>query len=333
MSTETASRIVVSDRPVFDVSRGLARRALLVAALVAVPILSQGETLDVRQADPVQAPRPFAVDVHAPDDPSGHHIILIPGLGNSALVWNRTVDALRSYGHTLHVLTLAGFAGQASVEGELLPQVHQALIDYARPLDRPAVIGHSLGGAMAFWVSSTAPSVFGPIIAVDGVPFLPALMQPGATEESARPGAEQFRDMLTAMTPEAYERQTVYTLSTMITDPEDTRWVAEISKGSDPKAVASAVHDLMTRDLRDDVAAITSPVMLIAAGAPAPTGDAAEDLRRRYAAQITQVPDHRLEVVASARHFVMLDAPERFLELVREHLSESFTAKASTAEN
>jgi len=36
---------------------------------------------------------------------------------------------------------------------------------------------------MAFWLASSEPDLFGRIIAVDGVPFLPALMNPAAAAE------------------------------------------------------------------------------------------------------------------------------------------------------
>jgi pimeloyl-ACP methyl ester carboxylesterase len=41
-----------------------------------------------------------------------------------------------------------------------------------KKLDHPVIVGHSLGGFLAFWIAATAPDAVGPLVAVDGVPFL-----------------------------------------------------------------------------------------------------------------------------------------------------------------
>lgn len=41
----------------------------------------------------------------------------------------------------------------------------------AKKLKKPAVIGHSLGAFMAFDPGTAEPDLFGPLVAVEGVPF------------------------------------------------------------------------------------------------------------------------------------------------------------------
>jgi len=89
------------------------------------------------------APRSFSVEVHGRGSP----VLLIPGLACGGEVWAQTVDRYQA-SHELHVLTLAGFAGQKPIEAPSLSTVRSELAAYIREhrLERPIVVGHSLGG-------------------------------------------------------------------------------------------------------------------------------------------------------------------------------------------
>ncbi len=252
---------------------------------------------------PAAAPvRSFSVKVSG----RGRPMILIPGLGCSGEVWRSTVEHVAAAGYQAHVLTLAGFAGQPAVPGGSLDRVRRDVIEYIRAehLDHPVLVGHSLGGFLAFWIAATAPDAVGPVIAVDGVPFLPALLDPDATAESSRANAAMMRDMLAKQGPEEFARQNRAFLSQMITGAAELDEVARDSARSDPAAVGRAVHELMTTDIRPLVPAIRTPVLLVAAGQGLDAGALA-----RYQSQVSAVPHHRVVVAARARHFVMLDDP------------------------
>lgn len=117
-------------------------------------------------------------------------MILIPGLLSSGDVWSGTVAHFKDR-YECHVLTLAGFAGQPAVPPPFLQTVRDDVLRYIqeKKLDHPVIVGHSLGGFLAFWIAATAPDAVGPLVAVDGVPFLPALMDPSATLATAATAA------------------------------------------------------------------------------------------------------------------------------------------------
>ena len=124
----------------------------------------------------------------------GPAVLLIPGLLSSGEVWDSTVARYQDR-YTLHVLTLAGFGGPAPVGAPFLSRVRDEVITYLREqkLQKTVIVGHSLGGFLGFWIAATAPDLVGGLVAVDGVPFLPALGNPAATAESARAQAEQIK--------------------------------------------------------------------------------------------------------------------------------------------
>ncbi|HTE53675.1 MAG TPA: alpha/beta fold hydrolase [Kofleriaceae bacterium] len=255
---------------------------------------------------PAAAPRSFTVEVIG----SGSPMILIPGLACSGEVWRGAVEHFRAT-HQLHVVTLAGFAGQPAIGAPFLDRVRRDLIQYIRDqrLVRPVVVGHSLGGFLGFWIAATAPELVGGVIAVDGVPFLSALMDPTATAATSQAIAGQIRDQMAAQTREQFAAQNRRALTGMITAPADVDRVAATSGRSDPAAVGLAVYEIMTTDLRPSVSAIRSPTLLVAAAGQAADPRERDQIAARYEQQIASIPVHRVAVAARARHFVMLDDP------------------------
>lgn len=273
-------------------------------------------TAAVAGAEGAEPPPAFAVEVTGEGPP----MVLIPGLASSGEVWEATVERYRDH-YRLHVLTLAGFAGQPPIAPPLLATARDQLVRYLEGLgeERPVLVGHSLGGFLALWVAATVPDRVAAVVAVDGVPFLPALVDPAATADGVRPLADQRRQLYATWTPEQLLLQSRIALATMITDPADVEEAVRWSAASHPSAVGHAMAEAMTTDLRATVAAIEAPVLLIAAAEPAADERMRESLRESYEAQLEKVERHRVVLATEARHFVMLDDPD-FLHAVMDDL-------------
>lgn len=271
---------------------------VIVAVLVSTSI--SGRSADDRAA--------FDVEVHG----SGRPVLLVPGLATTGEVWDSTVARLKDR-YELHVLTLAGFGGPEPVGEPFLPRVASAMIEYVeeRGLVQPVVVGHSLGGFLAFMAAAEAPTAFGGVVAVDGVPFLPALMNPSAMPAGQVEQAGAMKRLYGSITPEQFQMQNRMALSSMITDPADVDRAARWAAKAQPSAVGSAIAEMMTIDLRQRVARIDVPVLLVGAlgAAPAPM---AGPLRDAYRAQVAAVPHAEVVFAERAKHFVMLDDPAFF---------------------
>jgi pimeloyl-ACP methyl ester carboxylesterase len=241
---------------------------------------------------------PFSVSVHG----AGKPMILIPGLESSGAVWDGTVAHYKTT-HQLHVLTVAGFAGEPAIPGLKLCDVRDGVIRYIREnkLDHPVIVGHSLGGFVALWIAATAPELTGRIVSVDGVPFLPALFGESASEEDAA----RMQKMYASLSPQQMETMARMALTQMIAEPKNIEMAAGWAAKSDSAFVGQAVYDLMTTDLRPELEAIRAPVLLIGAGKA--LGAKAESA---YEAQIANAPLHRVAIATNALHFIMLDDPD-----------------------
>ncbi|HAP61887.1 MAG TPA: alpha/beta hydrolase [Cytophagales bacterium] len=177
------------------------------------------------------------------------------------------------------------------------------------------VVGHSLGGYMALSLASTEPERFGQLIVVDGLPWLPAVQMPGATEESIKPIAENMRNMMNQPRSETFEAQQRIMMTSMVTAEEDIETSVQWSVDSDPATVAQAMYELWTHDLRDDIAVIKAPTLVLGAWiAYKDYGATHQSVKSAYSAQFTQLEGTELYLTDKGKHFIMWDDEEFFFE-------------------
>lgn len=243
----------------------------------------------------------------------GQALILIPGVGCSGEVWDETVVTL-SQSYQCHVLTLPGFGGQPAVahEGKYVEFIKTELKQYLEqePLERPVLVGHSLGGFIGLLLAGEADSGLEGLVIVDSLPFLPAAMNPGATEASAKGMATGMVQQAQSMPPDQHRQM----LSTMITDPEHIEEALKWSSKSDRATVSQAMMELYTTDLRDDIADIRIPVLVMGSWVAYKNfGATRESTESIFRAQYAALPQVEIRMTDVGKHFIMWDDPEFFL--------------------
>jgi len=296
----------------------LASASLLVAGSVALAV--RAEAAPVVQTSPAFTSDRLSVEVVG----SGPDVILIPGLASSREVWRAEAGRLKAT-HRVHLVQLAGFAGEPWTHGDgaFLEPVVGELARYIREagLERPAVIGHSMGGLTGVLLAQAEPGLVGKVMSVDSLPFFSAMFGPQVTAETARPFAAQAAAGILAADEAGFRAQQAQTAIGMVRDPATREAMVEWSMASDRQAMAAAIRDVMTTDARPGLAAMTTPVWALYAsdadgGAPAAGADALWG--REYAA----LPGVKLVRVDGSRHFIMADQPARFAELVDQFLAD-----------
>jgi N-formylmaleamate deformylase len=257
-----------------------------------------------RPARPHRAfePTAFGVEVSG----TGRPVILIPGLGCPGSIWNDTVAHLAPSAQT-HVLTLSGFAGRAPIDKPLVETARAELATYIRDrhLDHPVVIGHSLGGFLAYWVAGTEPDLVGPVIAVDAVPAIGAF--PGAADNGA-----QLRDAWKKMSDDEFAAATRQFFGAMANDPIKLQPLLADILRSDRRAMADAFYELFATDIRPELPNISAPVLAIIADSP---------YQKFIVEQLAPVPQHEVVVVPRTKHMVMYDDPSGFQRAVDSFLA------------
>ncbi|PWK53906.1 alpha/beta fold hydrolase [Pleionea mediterranea] len=256
----------------------------------------------------------------------GPAVILIPGLMSDDRVWQTTVDALKQ-DYQLHLVSIAGFAGSPPVSSPSLKRVKQQLLSYIQQqqLQHPVIIGHSLGGFMGFWLASSEPDIIGPVVSVDGLSFVgPVFTQTNQTTvQDLKLRAEQIKLFYSKLSQQQLRLQTQTTLAIQTQAPAHQKIVLNMAEASDPTTVGEAMHILMTTDLRQQVANITQPVLLLGASGAFPLPQDHKRVNALYQSQLSAIPNASLLVNTRARHFIMYDDPDWLTQQLTQFLEQS----------
>ncbi len=276
------------------------RRHFIVASLA----LALAGCLPAAQAAPRFQPTRFTVEVRG----EGPDVILIPGLTSSRNVWNATIAAVPGYRY--HLVQVAGFAGApaaGNARGPVIAPLADELARYIadRRLERPAIVGHSMGGTLAMMVGARSPDLAGRIMVVDMLPQPAHLF--GGNADDLGPLAGRLRDMIA--TPGG--RRLFANFMTAFSPPDSA------NARSDPDVVGRAMHDLANLDLTPQLARIRAPLTVVYAS-PDPQARAAID--RSFGAAYRSARNASLVRIDGSGHMVMLDQPARFQTVLREFL-------------
>lgn len=246
----------------------------------------------------------------------GAPVVLIPGLASPAAVYDE-VTAKIGKDHRLILVQVNGFAGSPASSGSvdnLLPGAVDELAAWlaANHIEKPAVIGHSMGGLMGMMLAKAHPHAVGRLLIVDALPFYGMLFGPTATPDAIRPVVEQMRAGLVNGTSPP---QVPPHMSN--TDAGKTKILAWL-RASDPKTVGEALVEDATTDFRPELPALSAvPVTVLYAAPSTEMKPMADGL---YREAYKGLPNAKLVPVESSEHFIMLDQPERFDEEVAAFL-------------
>lgn len=241
---------------------------------------------------------------------TGKPIILIPGLMSDASVWRKSAEIL-SKQHELHLVSVAGFAGQPPIDDISLVKLQQDLVNYIRinNLTELTIIGHSMGAFLGYYLALELPDNVGKVIAVDGLPFVsPIFTRTNKTKPSdAKPYAQQIKAQYQSLNNTQLAAMTKQGVFIQATSTQDQTKVIEMAKRSDPKTVGTIMHDLMITDLRDSLKNLKVPVLVLGASGAFRSEAEHEYVENLYKEQFALTELVELRMNRSVRHFIMFD--------------------------
>ncbi len=265
----------------------------------------------------------FHVRIDGPAHPVGD-VILIPGLSSSPRVWDGLTEGLkgRYRVHRLHVQGFAGAPAQDNATGDVAAPVAAELARYIaeQGLNKPAVIGHSMGGTIAMMLAARHPESVGRLMVVDMVPFMGAMFgPPGTTAESVAPIADRLHAGMIAASDELYQQLAAAGIAGMINTESLRAGPLEDSARSDRAVSSAAFRELIVTDLRPEIGRITAPtrVLYVKFNDPRMTDEITDAI---YRASFADLPGATLTRIDDSAHFIMLDQPARFAAEVNAFL-------------
>lgn len=254
----------------------------------------------------------------------GPDVILIPGLASTAEVWRGVADRLAGQ-RRLHLVSVRGFgdlAPGANASGAVMAAIAAEVRRYITEagLQRPAVIGHSMGGQVGLRVAADAGSGVGRVMVVDSSPFFPALISPQATVGDVEPIAQLAFQAIHFLGDEAL-RSRGRQMGLELGGATDAVFGTLGWQGGDRRVLAQSLYEVMTVDLRRRLPDITAPVTVVygwSADQASPRSRTDSLFRGAYARLRTLAAFVPIE---GAEHMVMIDQPTRFMAAVNRFLA------------
>lgn len=253
----------------------------------------------------------------------GRPLILIPGLASGSWAWQSTIREF-ARDHVVYVLTLPGFDGRPAAGPNPFANARAAVGELiaSRHLDKPVIVGHSIGATLGLAVAEDVPTGLGGVVAVDGMPVFPRTedMPPDARAQMA----ERVRASMANATPTVFaSQQQQYMRVVGVLDMSMADDLAKLSARSDPASSGQYAADDMALDLRPGLKTIQAPVLVIS---PFYDQDGIamnmkeSDKAAYYGSLMAGTPKLQVVSISPARHFVMFDQPQKFNETLRTFL-------------
>ena len=249
----------------------------------------------------------------------GRAVILVPGLQGGPWVWQGTIEKLQK-DHVVYAVTLAGFDGvpPPADGGNLFERANASLkqLIEQRKIDKPVLVGHSLGGTLALRFASEHPELISGVVAVDGLPIFPGMERVTAPQRQAM--AAQMQQQMAAATPEQFQAQSLgYMQKIGVIDPQLAARYAPMNARSDIKASAQYMAEDLAFDGRAALKNANVPILEISPyNAPdfsqPPMAMSEAQKTAYYQSLLADAPNAKVVSIAPSRHFVMLDQPVKF---------------------
>lgn len=258
-----------------------------------------------------QAQEAFQVKVTG----KGNPVLLFPGFACTGEIFDETVKAL-SINNECHVFTFAGFGAVPAMEMPWLPKIKDQVVAYVKTkkLNKPVIIGHSLGGTLGLWLAATNQSLFKKVIAVDALPCNGAVMMPNydaSTIVYESPYSKQMLQLDTA----SFRKQAQQQVGFMMLNKDKQTKVVDMMLQADRKTYVYGYIDLLKLDLRNDIAGIQIPVVVLAA-----TNPNKAMVEKTYNEQYAKLGNKVIHYADKSAHFVMYDQPEWYISKIKENI-------------
>ncbi|MDQ6529005.1 alpha/beta hydrolase [Flavobacterium sp. LHD-85] len=183
-------------------------------------------------------------------------IIFIPGFASSGDVWNET-KAVFEKDFTCYTLTMAGFARVKPQPNPSFENWKNGIAQYIKDnkIEKPIVIGHSMGGGLALAIAADYPELIGKIVVVDALPCLAALSDPSFKSKENNDCSATVKQMTGMNETQFYDMQKQM-MPRLLQDQSKLETVVSWSVKSDRNTFGQMYCDFYNTDLRAKISQI-----------------------------------------------------------------------------
>ena len=256
-------------------------------------------------------PQPVRLHHHEQGPVDGPAVVLGPSLGTRLAMWDRLADELSDRYRVIRYDTRGHGASPVTpgpYSTDVLTEDVVALAD-SLGLERFAVVGLSLGGAIGQTLAATRPErVSSLVLCCTG----PSFGDPRPWQERAARVRAEGMAWLREPT-----KQRWFTRDLLESQPDECARLLDMLTGTSPEGYAACCEALGSFDMSEHLGRIKAPTRVVA-GAQDPV------ITPEVAASLADaIPDAELVVLHDASHLANADRPEAFNTAVRDHLERT----------
>lgn len=241
-------------------------------------------------------------------------IIFIPGFASSGEVWNDT-KSIYDKDFTCYTLTMAGFAEVPAQPNATFTNWEIRIVDYIKDnkIEKPILIGHSMGGGLALAIASDYPELIKKIIVVDALPCLAALMNP-TFKSVAKTDCSAMINQMTSATNEQFYQMQKMSIPRLVADTSKQELVVGWSVKSDRRTFAEMYCDFSNTDLREKIKTIKCPSLIL-------LEEYFKNVKPAIEEQYKNLKTADLQYSNKGLHFIMFDDEEWYLNQLNNFLN------------
>ncbi len=258
----------------------------------------------------------------------GQAILLIPGFVSDHRVWSEVAKYL-SKSYQVHNISLAGFGEipACKAASDIFQQAHDEITSYIedKHLYKPIVIGHSLGGLMAFKLALNKNTHLVSAISVDGLPFIGPIFT-GTNTTSVNDLKNQalgFKAMYQNASSKQLRAMTERNINIQTSNKGKQKLLLTMAENSDPITAGSAIYTVMRTDLRTDLSQLNIPMLLIGASGGFDTLKQQQAAQSLYQQQLSNTQNISLMMSTNGRHFLMWDQQKWLIKLIEKFIENN----------
>ncbi|MET0944671.1 MAG: alpha/beta hydrolase [Flavobacterium sp.] len=233
-------------------------------------------------------------------------LIFIPGFASSGAVWDET-KAVFEKDFTCYTLTMAGFAGVKPKPNRSFENWKNEIANYIKnnKIEKPILIGHSMGGGLALAIAADYPDLIGKIVVVDALPCLAALSDPSFKSKENNDCSAMVNQM-TAMNDTQFYDMQKQMMPRLLADTSKLEMVVDWSVKSDRVTFAQMYCDFFNIDLREKIATIKCPSLIL-------LESYFINLKPAIEGQYKNLKTANFQYASKGMHFIMYDDKDWYL--------------------
>ena len=240
-------------------------------------------------------------------------IIFIPGFASSGDVWNETKSNFEK-DFTCYTLSMAGFAGVKPQPNSSFENWKNKIANYIKTnkIEKPILIGHSMGGGLALVIAADYPDLISKIVVVDALPCLSALMD-SSFKSKENNDCSSMVNQMTAMTDTQFYDMQKQTMPRLLENTSKLEMVVDWSVKSDRETFAKMYCDFSNTDLREKITTIKCPSLIL-------LESYFVNLKPAIESQYKNLKTADFQYANKGLHFIMYDDTAWYLEQLNNFL-------------